>query len=197
MNVPGTLAVMALPGAVLFPGSMLPLYIFEPRYRKMLADALAESRMFAIGLVRSENEDSEVAAVGGVGFVRACVANPDGTSRLILQGVSRVQFIEWVPGEPYQMARITVMESQMQNPPLAESLRREVRQLCEMLLKGNAKPIGRLLDSAADHAEFSDFVAANLVEDLTIRQRLMEETETSRRLEILAAYLTSLKPRGE
>jgi Lon protease-like protein len=192
MKIPGTLAVMALPGTVLFPGSMLPLYIFEPRYRKMLADALAGDRMFAIGLRHSAEEEADVCVVGGVGFVRACVANPDGTSRLILQGVSRVKFQEWLPGEPYRLARVKVLESECPTPLLAESLRGEVRQLCETLLKGNAKPIGRLLDSAGDHAEFSDFVGANLVEDTGIRQRLIEETDVTRRLEILAAYLTSL-----
>lgn len=191
MKIPGTLAVMALPGAVLFPGSMLPLYIFEPRYRKMLADALAGERMFAIGMLSSADEDAEVCEVGGAGFVRACVANPDGTSRLILQGVSRVRFVEWLPGEPYRLARVKPMASECATPLLAESLRGEVRQLCEGLLKGNAKPIGRLLDSASDHAEFSDFVGANLVEDAAIRQRLMEETDVTRRLEILAAYLTA------
>ena len=190
MKIPGTLAVMALPGAVLFPGSMLPLYIFEPRYREMLADSLAGGRMFAIGHKLSSDEDSDVCEVGGAGFVRACVANPDGTSRLILQGVSRVRFLEWLPGEPYRLAKVDPMASECGTPLLAESLRGEVRQLCEVLLKGNAKPIGRLLDSASDHAEFSDFVGANLVEDAGIRQRLMEETDVTRRLEILAAYLT-------
>lgn len=192
MKIPGTLAVMALPGAVLFPGSMLPLHIFEPRYRKMLADALAGDRMFAIGLVSSGEDDSEVCEIGGAGFVRACVANEDGTSRLILQGASRVRFCEWLPGEPYRLARVEELVSESRTPLLAGTLRAEVRQLCGRLLKGNAKPIGRLLDSACDHGEFADFVGANLVGDQVIRQRLIEEPETTRRLEILAAYLTSL-----
>jgi Lon protease-like protein len=192
MKVPGTLAVMALPGAMLFPGAMLPLYIFEPRYRKMLADALAGERMFAVGLV-SSGDDSDVCEIGGAGFVRACVANPDGTSRLILQGVGRVRFCEWLPGEPYRLARVAVLDSESSTPLLAGSLRAEVRQLCGKLLKGHAKQIGRLLDSAATDGDFADFVGANLVDDAIIRQKLLEELEVTRRLEILAAYLTSLK----
>lgn len=192
MKVPGTLAVMALPGAMLFPGAMLPLYIFEPRYRKMLADALAGERMFAVGLA-SSGDDSDVCKIGGAGFVRACVANPDGTSRLILQGVGRVRFCEWLPGEPYRLARVEVLDSESSTPLLAGSLRAEVRQLCGKLLKGHAKQIGRLLDSAATDGEFADFVGANLVDDAIIRQKLLEELEVTRRLEILAAYLTSLK----
>ncbi len=192
MKIPGTLAVMALPGAVLFPGSMLPLYIFEPRYRKMLADALAGERMFAIGSASSGEEDAEIHDVGGAGFVRACVANDDGTSRLILQGVSRVRFEEWLPGEPYRLARVEALASESRTPLLVEALRSEVRHLCGRLLKGDAKPIEKLLDATCDHGEFADFVGANLVEDQVIRQRLLEELETTRRLEILAAYLTSL-----
>lgn len=193
MKVPGTLAVMALPGTMLFPGAMLPLYIFEPRYRKMLADALAGERMFAVGLAVSPGADSEVCEIGGAGFVRACVANPDGTSRLILQGVSRVRFCEWLPGEPYPLARVEALYSESLTPLLAGSLRVEVRQLCGKVLKGQAKQIGRLLDSATGDEEFADFASANLVGDVVIRQKLLEELEVTRRLEILAAYLTSLK----
>lgn len=184
---------MALPGAMLFPGAMLPLYIFEPRYRKMLADALAGERMFAIGLAASSGDEAGVSEIGGAGFVRACVANPDGTSRLILQGVSRVRFCEWLPGEPYRLARVEVLPSESLTPLLAGSLRAEIRQLCGKILKGHAKQIGRLLDTAATDGEFADFASANLVDDVVIRQKLLEEREVTRRLEILAAYLTSLQ----
>jgi Lon protease-like protein len=192
MKIPGILGVMALPGAVLFPGAMLPLFIFEPRYRQMLADALAGDRMFAIGL-REDDEDGSVHPIGGAGFIRACVANPDGTSRLILQGVSRVRFLEWLPGQPYDQARVAVLPTGAATPQLAGPLRAEVRKLCLSVLKGPTKEIGKILDGACDHGEFSDFVGANLVTDPAVRQRLMEETDSVRRLEILAAYLTALK----
>src|SRR5437660_4238951 len=96
VTLPKQLPVMPLPGAVLFPHALLPLYIFEPRYRDMLTHALAQERMFCVALVRpdrgqwrTENDFCDVATIG---LIRACVGRADGTSNLILQGLQRVRF---------------------------------------------------------------------------------------------------------
>ncbi len=182
---------MTLPGAVLFPGSMLPLYIFEPRYRQMLADALSGRRMFAIVGTRGDSDDA-VCDVGGAGLVRACVANADGTSRLILQGVERVRLLDWMEAEPYPLARVEVLKSRSKAPEVDGELRLKVRRQCVRVLKGSGNAIGKLLDATPDHGEFSDFVGANLVDDPVIRQNLIEEIDTTRRLEVLASYLTEI-----
>jgi Lon protease-like protein len=191
MKIPRTLAVMTLPGAVLFPGAMLPLYVFEARYRRMLADVLAGDRMFAIGLHRVVDEEAEVCAVGGCGLVRACVTRPDGTSRLVLQGMERVRFREWLSGNPYPLAEVEPLPSECSTPLLAESLRANVRLLCEDLLTNDIRALAQLLDSADDPAEFSDLVGASFVNDSTMRQSLLEETDATRRLEMLLTHLAT------
>jgi len=50
MKIPREVAIMTLPNATLFPQALLPLYIFEPRYRQMLADALHSNRLFAVAM---------------------------------------------------------------------------------------------------------------------------------------------------
>ena len=89
VTLPEQLPVMPLPGAVLFPHALLPLYIFEPRYRQMLEHALAHERIFAShwsdrppGLA-SADDFFDVATIG---LIRACVGRSDGTSNLVLQG---------------------------------------------------------------------------------------------------------------
>ncbi|MEI6377638.1 MAG: LON peptidase substrate-binding domain-containing protein, partial [bacterium] len=69
-ELPETLPVMVLPGVTLFPNALLPLFIFEPRYRAMLDEALGAGRMLAMAMPRDE-EESEVEMVAGVGLVRA------------------------------------------------------------------------------------------------------------------------------
>lgn len=196
-EIPEFLDVMALPGVTLFPGAFLPLYIFEPRYRKMLARALDSHRMFAVGQTMSSEDEARLFAVGGggAGLIRACVANPDGTSHLILQGVTRVEFSEWTSIEACRHARVTALESRTSSPGAAQALRSEVFALCERLATKN-QDLGRMFETFSDHsndpAEFSDLVGATAVGDAAIRQRLLEELDVTGRLEILAAYLTRL-----
>lgn len=116
IEIPGEVPVMTLNETVLFPQAMMPLYIFEPRYRQMLADVLNHERVFAVASVDPEQEEAETLEtpykIAGVGMVRACKQNPDGTSNLILQGLARVQFEEIVSEEPYRRARISQIMSE-------------------------------------------------------------------------------------
>ena len=113
--IPAEVPVLTLNDTVLFPQAMMPLYIFEPRYRQMLADVLNDSRVFAIAAVDKEQAEAEVLetpySIAGVGVVRACKQNPDGTSNLIIQGLARVQFEEILTEEPYRRARISQIMS--------------------------------------------------------------------------------------
>jgi Lon protease-like protein len=97
MLLPSEVPVMTLPNATLFPQVMLPLFIFEPRYRTMLAEALAGERMFAIAMRRTRRR-TDALHVGGLGLIRAAVTHPDGTSHLVLQGLGRVELGEVVQG---------------------------------------------------------------------------------------------------
>ena len=96
--LPAELPVMVLPDCHLYPGCLLPLYIFEDRYRKMLAHALDSNRMFCIGNREGGSEDSPVSRHSTAGLVRACVQQPDGTSHLLLLGLQRIELGEWVQG---------------------------------------------------------------------------------------------------
>ena len=110
IKIPAQVPVMTLNETVLFPQAMMPLYIFEPRYRQMLADVLNKERIFAVASVDQEQEAAEVLetpySIASIGIVRACKQNPDGTSNLILQGLARVHFEEILAEEPYRRARI-------------------------------------------------------------------------------------------
>src|SRR5258708_2198401 len=99
VTLPAQVPVMPLPGAVLFPHALLPLYIFEERYREMLDHALKHERMFSVALIKPDRHEWESPAdffdVGGIGLIRACVGRNDGTSNLILQGLERVRFVDF------------------------------------------------------------------------------------------------------
>jgi hypothetical protein len=105
IEIPGTVPVMVLEGATLFPRTLMPLYIFEPRYRAMLEEALATDRLVAIAQPLKGGGD-QLCAVAGVGLIRACVKKEDGTSQLILQGVKRVSFTHWPQMLPFRIGAV-------------------------------------------------------------------------------------------
>src|SRR5436305_9913790 len=103
--LPDHVPVMPLPGALLFPHALLPLYIFEPRYRQMLEHALNHHRIFSVALLTPDCTEWASTAdffhVAGVGLIRACVGRGDGTSNLILQGLERVRFTSFAQDSPF------------------------------------------------------------------------------------------------
>src|SRR5438034_1301972 len=103
MDLPREVPVMTLPSAILFPQALLPLYIFEPRYRQMLTDALNSHRMFSVAMQRPGRSREVPSTIAGLGLIRVSVAHKDGTSHLILQGLARVKLAETVRYKPYRV----------------------------------------------------------------------------------------------
>src|SRR2546423_14671817 len=104
VNLPVQVPVMPLPGAVLFPNALLPLYIFEPRYREMLEHALKHDRMLSVALIKPSCPEwrapEDFFHLATVGLIRACVGCGDGTSNLVLQGLHRIRFTSFEQETP-------------------------------------------------------------------------------------------------
>ena len=127
---------MTLPDATLFPQALLPLYIFEPRYRQMLADVLNANRMFAVALQKPGHMREVPAPVAGLGVVRVSVSHKDGTSHLVLQGLVRVQLQETLRYKPYRLQHIRILETPSPDDRVAtDALVAKVRELLAERLK--------------------------------------------------------------
>ena len=135
MQLPDEVPVMVLPGSSLFPHALLPLFIFEPRYRAMLRRALETDRMFCIAMMKQDVSDwansEDFHHVAGLGLVRACVGRDDGTSNLVLQGIARVRFRGFTSTEPFFVARIQEIPSIPADSPAADALAAKARELCQ------------------------------------------------------------------
>src|SRR5436305_5256565 len=100
ITLPDEVPVMTLANTTFFPQALMPLHIFEPRYRHMLRDALASNRLFAVAGLDFHQLDVPGAAfepphrVASVGIIRACQKNDNGTSNLLLQGLCRVEIVK-------------------------------------------------------------------------------------------------------
>ena len=189
--LPPTLPVMVLPGVTLFPNALLPLYIFEPRYREMLEEALAAGRMVAMAMPCNQDE-SEVEMIAGAGVVRACIRNDDGTSNLILQGVCRVRFTGWDQSSPYRIAQVEELRSHEGEHDDLESKVIQLHALCARFKEQGIELPSQFesyLNQITSIGIITDLVASTLVADPRMRQTLLEEVEIPKRLEKLLAVL--------
>lgn len=197
ITLPAAVPVMPLPGALLFPHSLLPLHIFEPRYRAMLANALAEHRMFCVALLKPQRTEwhssEDFHHTAGVGLIRACVGRGDGTSNLILQGLQRVRFTGFTQETPFPIAKIKPLvsvppEASVQN----EALNAKVFDLYEQFKgKGRQFPekVDRYLADLGDPEMLADLMAATFVSDPFRRQQLLAELSVTRRLRMIIQFL--------
>jgi Lon protease-like protein len=186
--LPQEIGVMALPAATLFPGGIVPLHIFEPRYRLMLEKTLETHRMFALAHTTGAGA---VRPIGGVGIVRACVKNPDGTSNLMLQGVSRVRIVS-IRDAPYPMAAIEPVAEIKADAGHAEELRRKILARCEAMKNGGHElppQFGEYVAGIPSHGAFCDVVASIALTRPDTRQKLLEELDVDTRMVRLLAGL--------
>jgi Lon protease-like protein len=195
--MPEEVPVMPLPGALLFPHALLPLHIFEPRYREMLKHALAHHRMFCVALLKPDRVEWESIAdffhIASVGLIRACVERSDGTSNLILQGLERVRFTSFEQETPFPIAKIDSLESDSATSVETEALATKVLELYSNL-KGDGPrqlppKVDRYLSDLSDPEMLADLVTSTFVSDPMRRQRVLEELSINKRLRLVIQYL--------
>jgi Lon protease-like protein len=194
--LPEQVPVMPLPGALLFPHALLPLYIFEPRYRQMLKHALGHHRMFCVALVKPScpqwHAPEDFFHLATVGLIRACVERSDGTSNLILQGLQRVRFASFEQETPFPVARIDLVESRDATTVETEALGEKVIELYANLKSdGRQLPqkVDRYLSQLHDLEMLADLIGSTFIHDPLRRQRVLEESSLNQRLRLLIKYL--------
>ncbi len=205
MKLPGCIGVMVLPGATLFPNAMLPLHIFEPRYRQMLADALGTHRFFAVAMRKPKQSRDIPSHIAGVGIIRASVHNRDGTSQLMLHGFARVELASATQYKPYRMHSIrelpvpkTVEDPEMS--ALASHTRALIAQYfgevtSSLPIYANqdtskvASSLTDYINRLKDPSALADFVASSLLRNPLQRQALLETLDTKTRLKRLLHFL--------
>jgi Lon protease-like protein len=201
MDIPNEVAVMTLPNETLFPQALLPLYIFERRYRRMLAEILHSNRLFVVAMQRRGFSRECPSTVAGLGLVRVCVDNPDGTSHLILQGISRVELTKTVRYKPFRVSRIRMLQTPARDSVTIDALMAKVRDLVSERIRqgsqarsnapksGSIKEIIAYLDKLSDPDQVADLVSSALLPGPAERQTILETVEIEPRLKHLIHFL--------
>ncbi|HEU4588505.1 MAG TPA: LON peptidase substrate-binding domain-containing protein [Gemmatimonadales bacterium] len=180
---------------VLFPGTPLPLHIFEPRYRRLLSDCLESDRRFGITLASNEREIPASGAVGCVAEVRSSDLLPDGRSNIIVLGRVRFTVRDVVADPaPYHVALVEEFDDLPDTTPPAELLR-ELREQ----FAGYYATLRQLHDAPPEELRLTEdpvpltFAIAAAIEcDAAIKQRLLATRSTLERARLLLQLLPTL-----
>jgi len=190
------LPIFPLP-LVMLPGELLPLHIFEERYRKMLEDVTAEQNIFGITLFEAQEsliERPPNGAVGCAAEIRNVETLPDGRSNIITTGLARYRLIEYVEtGEPYLVGDVQFFEDNDEAEEALTPIADEVFELFERIAKAAFKiggSRGRFPEiERTDPQALSFLITAAFNFDNEKKYRLLEMTSTSQRLEELKKVL--------
>lgn len=201
------LPVFPLP-VVLFPGMPMPLHIFEPRYRKMLADIRAGDNLFGLSYFDTDSSDKDMPPAGHIGCVAEVTetqALPDGRSNVLAVGVVRYQVESYVErGDSYLVVRVNYFEDDEEDNA---ALTAKAREVAAMFMRvANAIRVinderGNLPDiSDTEPQKLSFLVAAAMEIEVETKQELLEMRSTSARLsrlrDVLARVVKGYEERG-
>ena len=185
---------------MLFPDARLPLHIFEPRYRRLLADCLDADRSLGIVCHDETKGDSEIrrGTVGTVAHVDTVAGLPDGRSNIIVRGVSRFEVVMVLHGpSPYPMAQVAPVVDHSEPDEMLTPASREVRELVGRVgraartMADDASPLPEL---PVDAALLSFAIAQSIELDLSVRQSLLASRSPLQRLRQLEQLLHAVAP---
>ena len=197
--------IFPLPEVVFFPETVLPLHVFEPRYRQMVADCLAGDRWLGVVMLRPGWEKDyqgrpPVHAVAGAGEVIQAEALADGRYNILLDGRARFRILEedGPEGRLYRVARVERLAERGPSPDdrtfrgRLQELRAAHARLLLALGQSHPDVVGRLTVAGASPGAVIDRIVSAVVPDAEVRQRVLETPDVSERLDLAVGALSEL-----
>ena len=197
--------IFPLPEVVFFPETVLPLHVFEPRYRQMVADCLAGDRWLGVGMLRPGWEKDyqgrpPVHAVAGAGEIIQAEVLADGRYNILLDGRARVRILAEEPPERAPLPRGPRGAARDRGPSpddrtfhgRLQELRAAHARLLMALGQSHPDVVGRLTVAGASPGAVIDRIVSAVVPDAEVRQRVLEAVDVSERLDLAVGALSEL-----
>ncbi len=202
---PETLAalpIFPLPNGVLLPGGLLPLHVFEPRYRELTRDCLAGHQYMGVARLRPGFETTyygrpPVFDRFGVGRIICSEELRDGRFALLLRGIARVEIARELPAEHLSYRRVEARllpDSQIAEREAFE-LHRRLIQLCDRLaavIDHGGPQLREMVREVNDPAACADAIAAALVTNADARQELLESLDPTVRIQRTLSHISHM-----
>jgi ATP-dependent Lon protease len=189
IRIPHELPILPLRGTVLYPELILPIMVGRKRSVKLIDDAMEKDRI--IGVVaqkRSEIEDpkeDELHRVGVAALILRMIREVDGSQRVIVQGVSRMQIKEYIQRDPYYRARIETVDEGSVKGVEVDAMTMNLKGLFQKaveLAPYLTSELGTMVNNIKSPAILSDLIASNLNINAPEKQRILEMMDVQERL---------------
>jgi ATP-dependent Lon protease len=195
-ELPATLPLLPLKETVVFPGSLTPLAIGQERSVRLIEDVVGGERLLALVTVRNEEPDmpgwDDLYEVGTAALVHKMIRVPDGSLRILAQGLRRIRRDRPVMDDPYLIGEFVELPDEGGESREVEALTRNVQSLFARVIGMVAYLPEELQIAAADAEDASTLchlVASTLRLKTEEKQRLLEETNVEQRLRDLSLIL--------
>jgi Lon protease-like protein len=198
------LAIFPLANVHLFPHALLPLHVFEPRYRELLRDALHEQRLIAIaslepGFEKDYQGRPPVRPIVGVGLIIGHEPLDEGRANILLRGVARARIErELPPDEPYRRVMARTLPDEFEPGFKAEAARETLVLLANKLassLPSGGETLRELVRATLQPSALVDVLAAALVTDPDERLLLLEQPSLAARADRVASEIATVLAR--
>jgi Lon protease-like protein len=171
---------------VLFPGTPLPLHVFEPRYKELISECLEQKKTF--GIVRAEEEG--LADVGCTAEIVAVTKTyPDGRMDIVTEGRERFEVLEVDEQRSYLRGDVVYFQDDAENPS-SEQIEHAIELHREILTMGGAQ---QSLPASEDKISF--YLAGSLPLDLDFKQALLEMRSEAERIEAVITAFEAILPK--
>ena len=180
------LPLFPLPDVVLFPQEVLPLHIFEPRYRMLLRTVMADDKRF--GVIRWDPQAKDMAKVGCCAEILHCQHQEDDHSNIVTMGQQRFRVLDIVREAPFRVALVSWIEDEVSTThneleTLASSVTQALKDVVELTGKLVDKPTNLPSDLPDLPRELSFWIGSHLGGPVADHQQaLLEITDTAERL---------------
>src|SRR5438094_6825614 len=196
LKFPASLPVLPLKDTVVFPESVTPLAIGQERSIKLIEDVVSGNRVLALLTVKNPEAEQpgwdDLYEVGTAAVIHKMIKVPDGTLRILVQGVQRIKLDRMVQDDPYLVGEFVELPDELTETPEVEALTRNVQGLFGRVI-GLVPYLPEELQIAAanvdDPSALSYLVASTLRLKTGEKQRLLEEADVGTRLRELSAIL--------
>ena len=193
---PITLPLLPLRDVVVFPHMVIPLFVGRPKSIKALEAAMEAGRQIMLVAQKAAGKDEpkpdDMFEVGCVSSILQMLKLPDGTVKVLVEGLQRATTQSITDGEEHFSAEVLPIPPEVDTKPEVEALRRAVTQQFDQYVKLNKKIPPEILTSIAgidDAGRLADTIAAHLPLKLDAKQSVLDLAETAKRLEKLLDLL--------
>jgi ATP-dependent Lon protease len=196
-EIPDTLPILPLKETVVFPDSMTPLAVGQPRSVQLVDDVVTADRMLALVTARDTSVEQpgfgDLYEIGVAALIHKMVRAPDGTLRILVQGLERIRLVEQAGEEPYLIGRFEQVPDVVNESQELEALTRTVQSLFARVI-GHVPYLPEELQLAAANVDepsaLANLVASTLRLDTEEKQRLLEGADVEQRLRMTATILS-------